>query len=285
MSCSGTRLCCHLCLNGDHKGHDLIPIDEAARSAREDLVRAAYAVTNGISTPVPVVVTPIAEIPAAVKHAPVVLAAQGGALAVTDEIAGLQRSASAAQVSIDEMMCALEAALREFRADVTSQLAASVNVQGGILQTRQAAWDSLHDRATATTSAALQATIVLGPSNAAMHSPSLVRGLASLRAEIEAQAQAPPQAPAYVGIAAAAALRIRELVQAVRDAAKGAVTDIDDGGSTQRATAKQYNHAPAPAGAVYDAAEAGDVPALMRALEGGASTEETGGAVRAFRRG
>ena len=35
-----------------------------------------------------------------------------------------------------------------------------------------------------------------------------------------------------------------------------------------------YNHAPAPAGAVYAAARAGDVPALRAALDAGGSTEE-----------
>ena len=35
-----------------------------------------------------------------------------------------------------------------------------------------------------------------------------------------------------------------------------------------------YNHAPAPAGAVLEAAMAGDVPALHAALEAGGSTEE-----------
>ena len=35
-----------------------------------------------------------------------------------------------------------------------------------------------------------------------------------------------------------------------------------------------YNHAPAPEGAVYAAAEAGDVPALQAALDAGGSTEE-----------
>jgi hypothetical protein len=35
-----------------------------------------------------------------------------------------------------------------------------------------------------------------------------------------------------------------------------------------------FNHAPAPEGLVYTAGEAGDVPALMRLLDGGASTEE-----------
>ena len=35
-----------------------------------------------------------------------------------------------------------------------------------------------------------------------------------------------------------------------------------------------YNHAPAPAGAVYDAAQDGDVPALQAALDAGGSTEE-----------
>ena len=35
-----------------------------------------------------------------------------------------------------------------------------------------------------------------------------------------------------------------------------------------------YNHAPAPAGAVYAAASAGDVPALQDALDAGGSTEE-----------
>ena len=35
-----------------------------------------------------------------------------------------------------------------------------------------------------------------------------------------------------------------------------------------------YNHAPAPAGAVHAAAKAGDVPALLAALDAGGSTEE-----------
>ena len=35
-----------------------------------------------------------------------------------------------------------------------------------------------------------------------------------------------------------------------------------------------YNHAPAPEGAVFEAAEAGDVPALQAALDAGGSTEE-----------
>ena len=35
-----------------------------------------------------------------------------------------------------------------------------------------------------------------------------------------------------------------------------------------------YNHAPVPAGAVYAAADAGDVPALQAALDAGGSTEE-----------
>ena len=35
-----------------------------------------------------------------------------------------------------------------------------------------------------------------------------------------------------------------------------------------------YNHAPAPKGAVYEAARAGDVPALWAAIEAGGSTEE-----------
>ena len=38
-----------------------------------------------------------------------------------------------------------------------------------------------------------------------------------------------------------------------------------------------YNHAPAPAGAVYAAAKAGDVAALLAALEAGGSTEEANG--------
>ena len=37
-----------------------------------------------------------------------------------------------------------------------------------------------------------------------------------------------------------------------------------------------YNHAPAPAGAVFAAAMAGDVPALQAALDAGGSTEEAG---------
>ena len=37
-----------------------------------------------------------------------------------------------------------------------------------------------------------------------------------------------------------------------------------------------YNHAPAPAGAVFAAAKAGDVPALRVALDAGGSTEEAG---------
>ena len=35
-----------------------------------------------------------------------------------------------------------------------------------------------------------------------------------------------------------------------------------------------YNHAPAPAGAVYAAAKVGDLPALLEAIEAGGSTEE-----------
>jgi hypothetical protein len=38
-----------------------------------------------------------------------------------------------------------------------------------------------------------------------------------------------------------------------------------------------FNHAPAPEGPVIAAVEAGGVPALMRLLDGGASTEEKGG--------
>jgi hypothetical protein len=38
-----------------------------------------------------------------------------------------------------------------------------------------------------------------------------------------------------------------------------------------------FNHAPAPEGRVWAAAHRGDVPILMRLLEGGASTEETDG--------
>ena len=41
-----------------------------------------------------------------------------------------------------------------------------------------------------------------------------------------------------------------------------------------------YNHAPEPVGAVYDAAEAGDVPELQAALEDGGSTEEADGVRR-----
>lgn len=37
-----------------------------------------------------------------------------------------------------------------------------------------------------------------------------------------------------------------------------------------------YNHTPAPAGAVYNAAKASDFPALLAALEAGGSTEEEG---------
>jgi len=41
-----------------------------------------------------------------------------------------------------------------------------------------------------------------------------------------------------------------------------------------------YNHAPAPAGAVLEAASAGDVAALQAALDAGGSTEENLNEVR-----
>jgi hypothetical protein len=41
-----------------------------------------------------------------------------------------------------------------------------------------------------------------------------------------------------------------------------------------------FNHTPAPAGRVYAAAEAGDIPALTRALDDGCSTQETDDEVR-----
>jgi hypothetical protein len=281
--CEGSRLCCSLCPHsGAHTGHEFVLIEDAARRARENIAQAVCATTAGVPAARPV--TPLAslsDVPAAVARTPVVLAAQRGAVAAAEEIAVLEQRLAATQADIDALRDGILATCHTVHASLSGQLKAFGEGVGARLQAELAAWDGLHDRGTANTTVALEASTVLGPANAVHHMPALSEALASLRAEIEAKTRA-PLLRGYVGITAAAAARIRELTQALRDAAEGAVTDKEDkvapaSPAATSAPLKQYNHAPAPAGPVYAAAQAGDVPALMRLLDGGASTEEKNG--------
>jgi hypothetical protein len=186
------------------------------------------------------------------------------------------------QADIDAACDVMRDACLAVRANLSGQLEALGNVVGRRLQSELAAWDGLHDRSTASATDALEASVVLGPANAALHLPALYKAVASLRGEIE-EKKAAPRVCGYVGIAAAAAARIRELTQALRDAAEGAVSYEEEkvtatppaaAAAATTAPCKHYNHIPALVGPVMAAAKAGNVITLMRLLDGGASTEE-----------
>jgi hypothetical protein len=286
-SCEGSRFCCSLCphSNCTLKGLEFLTIEVAARKAREDVAEAVYAAAAGVPAAPPV--TPLAslsDVPAAVARTPVVLAAQRGAVAVAEEIAVLEQRLAATHAEIDALRDEILAACNAANASLSGQLKAFGIGVGVRLQGELAAWDSLHDRGTASATVALEASIVLESVNAVHHMPALSEAVASLRAEIEAKAKA-PRVRGYVGIVAAAAARIRELTQALRDATENAITNEEEKVSAAPPAAavaateapaprKHYNHTSALQGPVYAAAVAGDTTALTSLLDGGASTEE-----------
>jgi hypothetical protein len=223
------------------------------------------------------------DVPAAVARAPVVLAAQRGAVAAAEEIAMLEQRFVAMQADIDALRDDMLVTCHDAYTSLSGKLRALIEGVRGRLQSELAVWDGLHDRSTASATVALEALIVMGSSNAVHHLPALSKALVNLREEIEAKVKA-PRVRGYVGIAAAAAARIRELTQALRDAAEGAMSDEEEKVTAvphavvavaTTAPRIEYNHAPAPMGPVYAAAEAGDLAALILLLHGGASTEET----------
>jgi hypothetical protein len=287
--CKSNRLCCSSCLRDAHKGHELVPIDDAARSVRKELSRAAYATTAGVSASVPAALTSLVDVPAAVKLTPVVIASQRGSKAVAERIDMLQRCSSATADDVEALCDAVIAAAQTLRSRLTSLLKLSLSAQQGQLQNEKAAWDDLHDRASAKASVALEASIILGPANAALHGFACIQELTRLRGEIEGMAQAKRNA-GYIGVTAATSRLLRELVQAIRSAEDGAFTSREDACEVPRPAAaaaaatkpppavalapRYYSHHAAPAGSVYAAATAGDAALVLRELKGGASTEE-----------
>jgi hypothetical protein len=227
----------------------------------------------------PVLVGPVvaADVAEAGDAPSLVRLLDGGALTEEEE-----ECMEVTQADIDAACDVMRDACHAVRESLSGQLEALGKVVGRRLQSELAAWDGLHDRSTASATVALEASVVLGPANAALHLPALFKAMASLRGEIE-EKKAAPRVRGYVGIAAAATARFHELTQALLYSAEGEVSYEEEkvtaappavAAAATAAPCKHYNHIPALVGPVMAAAMAGNVITLMRLLDGGASTEE-----------
>jgi hypothetical protein len=207
-----------------HYGHHTELLSDVAAEVRKSLVSAAFAETAGITASVPLKPPAANELNAAVDSTPIAKAAQVQVNALAALLEELTRNATAAQKSVDFARDAMVTAANEWHANFTANLSTAKVKKFTKLETEKVTWDRLNDAARAAAAAALevrtmlleawiaarcpppppsklpplfplppalpsgwQASVVLGPPNAALYESAFTSRLAQARGGVEAQ--------------------------------------------------------------------------------------------------